>query len=170
MGAKILGIDPGIALTGYGIIEDTGAGRSGWITSGCIKTSSQSCHAERLRVIHQKVAELGKSYELSAISLEDVFFNKNIRTALTTGEARGVIILAGALNQIPVHHYTPLQIKSSITGDGRADKKQMQKMVSLLLGVPDNFQNDDEADALAAALCHLQQIKWEKQASRGESF
>jgi len=160
MGNLILGIDPGIALTGFGVVEDTGGGRYSRIDSGCLKTDKSVEHTARLEKIHLRVSELLAHYRPVALALEKVFFNKNTRTALTVGEARGVIMLAAAFNGITVYEYTPLQIKSGVSGDGRADKLQVQKMVCLQLRITGSFRHDDEADALAAALCHLQHLKW----------
>ena len=159
MGNVIMGVDPGIALTGWGLIEDMGGNNYRRVNSGCIKTDKNLEHMERLKVIHSSIVDVIWQYQPSAFALENVFFNKNTRTALMVGEARGVIMLGAALSEISVFHYTPLQVKSSVSGDGRADKLQMQKMVGILLRLNDFFKYDDEADALAVALCHLQHMK-----------
>jgi len=166
----VLGIDPGLALTGYGVVRDEGGGRCRLLNSGTIKTGKNLARAERLKIIHEKISELVGEYAPGAVSLEKVFFNQNVRSALTVGESRGIILLAAATAGIPVEEYAPLQIKNMVAGDGRADKLQVRKMVCLQLKINDyNFGSDDEADALAVALCHLQNLKWNSFAARRET-
>ncbi len=162
----VLGVDPGLALTGYGIVEDQGRGVCRRVYSGIIKTGKEMEHPQRLKKIYEEVEALIDKYSPQAVSLERVFFNRNVRSALTVGEARGIIILAAAVNGLPVEEYAPLQIKNTVAGDGSADKTQMRKMVSLQLQLGEyRFGSDDEADALAVALCHLHQWKWKNGAA-----
>jgi len=149
----ILGIDPGTATTGYGIIETNGS-KIKLLDYGCIRTEAGIPLGRRLEQIYQGVQGLIKNWQPGEIAIEELFFNKNTRTALTVGQARGVIILAGAQNRLPTSEYTPLQVKQSVVGYGRAEKQQVQYMVKTLLCLSAVPKPDDAADALAVAICH----------------
>jgi crossover junction endodeoxyribonuclease RuvC len=164
---QIIGIDPGVAITGYALIEED---RTIYrcINSGCIRTSSDLPPAIRLAAIYERVTELLKDYKPEALVIEKIFFSKNVRTAFQVGEARGVIILAAARSGLTIHEYTPLQVKQAVAGYGKAEKAQVQKMVQLLLKLPQQPAVDDEADAMAVALCYLQSRRFQE-ATRGGS-
>ena len=148
-----MGVDPGLAILGYGLIEMNG-NRFSLIQSGAIYTQPNVSMPERLSCIYDGLNALLKEYNPDAFAIEELFFNKNIKTALTVGHARGVAILAASNHKIPIYEYTPLQVKQAIVGYGRADKKQMQKMIKLLLVLDQEPKPDDVADALAVAICH----------------
>ncbi|MDI6786244.1 MAG: crossover junction endodeoxyribonuclease RuvC [bacterium] len=154
----ILGIDPGLANTGYGIINHNGNSLQ-IVTYGCIVTSSNKEYSGRLNKIYDKVSELIESYKPTVMAVEELFFCKNAKTALNVGQARGVIILAGSKQNIKIKEYTPLQIKQAVTGFGYAKKDQVQEMVKLLLNLKKPLYPDDAADALAAAICCAHNLK-----------
>jgi crossover junction endodeoxyribonuclease RuvC len=148
-----MGIDPGIAILGYGLVEYKGNSFK-VIDYGAVTTEAGTPMSYRLTVIHKQLTELLEKYKPDAFAIEELFFNKNIKTALTVGHARGVAIVAAANMEIPIYEYTPLQVKQAIAGYGRADKKQMQQMVKILLNLKEVPKPDDVADALAVAICH----------------
>lgn len=148
----ILGLDPGLATTGWGVIKKE-KNHLFHLAHGTISTSAKQNFAERLREIHQQADKIIKKYKPQAVAVEDIFFCKNVKTALKVSQARGVILLTAMLNQAPVYEYTPLQVKQAITSYGRADKKQMQEMVKVLLRLKTAPRPDDAADALAIAIC-----------------
>ncbi len=154
----VLGIDPGSAITGYGIVKQTG-NRLEAVDYGCIRTSPDLSAELRLQKIYNGVRQLIDSYRPGHFAVEELFFNKNVRTALTVGQARGVIMLAGADGGLPVYEYTPLQVKQAVVGFGRAEKAQVQYMVKTILNLPDKPKPDDVADALAVAICHTHYYK-----------
>jgi len=121
----------------------------------------------RLELIYDQIMELIRLYRPDALSLEQLFFSKNTRTALQVGEARGIVILASAKSGLELHQYTPLQVKQAVAGYGRAAKEQVQRMVQILLKLEELPAVDDEADALAVALCHLQHRRWQEAVKRG---
>lgn len=149
----ILGVDPGIARCGWGIIE---VKRSNLKVQnfGCVETKSNASIEKRLMTIHEEITGLIEEHNPDAIAVEDLFFNTNSKTAFVVGQARGVILLAGAEKNIPVSIYTPLEVKMAITGYGRAEKNQMGKMVKTLLKLKEIPKPDDVTDALAVALTH----------------
>ncbi|WP_418792242.1 crossover junction endodeoxyribonuclease RuvC [Phosphitispora sp. TUW77] len=149
----VLGIDPGSAITGYGLVKQTG-NRLEAIDYGCIQTSPNLSTELRLQIIYNGVKQLIDKYGPGYFAVEELFFNKNVRTALTVGQARGVIMLAGADGGLPVYEYTPLQVKQAVVGFGRAEKAQVQYMVKTILNLPEIPKPDDVADALAVAICH----------------
>ena len=148
---RILGIDPGSRFTGFGVIESDGK-KYHYITSGFIRVTGDSW-ADRLKVIFESVNELVETHQPHEMSIEKVFMHRNADSALKLGQARGAAICAVVTNNIPVHEYTPAEIKQSVVGKGNAAKEQVQHMVRVLLNLPGNPQAD-AADALAAALCH----------------
>jgi len=149
----IMGVYPGTALTGYGIISCKG-NRFSLVDYGCIKTHAGAPLASRLRSIYVELTSLINKYKPDEFALEELFFNKNIRTALSVGHARGVAMLAGVLACSEVYEYTPLQVKQAVVGYGRAEKSQVQFMVKAILGLDEVPRPDDVADALAVAICH----------------
>jgi len=156
----VLGFDPGIARTGYGIIEGNGGLKV--LCYGTIETKPRDPFSRRILNLCRQAEELLKSYKPDTAVIEKVFFNKNVKTAIVTGEVIGAIILTCARSSIDIVEYTPLQIKQAIVGYGRAEKVQVQKMLQLLLGLKEIPKSDDAADALAAALTHINLSKYDK--------
>lgn len=152
---RILGIDPGTAITGYGII-DIIEGEPHLVTYGVIRTDASQPMPERLQIIYQGMGALLAEYAPDAAAVEEVFFGRNITTAITVGQARGVLILALANADIPIEEYSPPKIKDAVTGYGKADKHQVQLMVRNLLHLEETPRPDDAADGLAVALTHYQ--------------
>jgi crossover junction endodeoxyribonuclease RuvC len=148
----ILGIDPGLATTGWSIIKNNG--KQELIAYNCILTSPKKQSSERLLEIYKAVGKIIKKYKPQVLCLEKLFFNTNVTTAFAVGEARGVIKICAFLHKIPLFEFTPLQVKSSIVGYGRAEKKQVQQMVKMLLHLKDIPKPDDAADAVAVALTY----------------
>lgn len=149
----VLGIDPGIAITGVAIIKEE-KGNVSLIRSDAITTSSTLSSSLRLLKLHKSLNLLIQKYHPAVSSLENLFFNTNAKTALIVGQARGVIQLALTQNNIPITEYTPLQVKMALTGYGRADKNQIQQMVKTILKLPKILTPDDVSDAAAIALTH----------------
>jgi crossover junction endodeoxyribonuclease RuvC len=148
----ILGIDPGTAALGYGIVEQTG-GSLREIDHGCLTTSPDLSLGERLLAIHGFVSDLISLHEPAIVAVERLFFSRNAQTAMAVGHARGVVLLAAAEQGRPVREATPNEVKSAIAGYGAADKEQVQRMVQLVLGMAARPTPDDAADALAIAVC-----------------
>ncbi|MBI4098465.1 MAG: crossover junction endodeoxyribonuclease RuvC [Candidatus Magasanikbacteria bacterium] len=148
---RILGIDPGFGRLGYGIVEVEGRGEKA-ITFGCIETEKNLPRQERLQQIFVAVNDLMDTWAPTHLAIEELFFNQNVNTALGVGEARGVVLLAAAERGLAVSEHQPLSVKLTITGDGRADKRQIQKMIQMLLKLDQPPKPDDAADALAIAL------------------
>lgn len=148
----ILGIDPGIADTGYGIIKTTN-GQLKCLGYGSIKTKAKTYLPSRLEIINKELDKIIKKYTPDLISIEELFFCKNVKTALIVGQARGVMLLTAEQNKIPITEFTPLQVKQAVSAYGKASKLQVQKMVKLLLNLKDIPKPDDAADALAIAIC-----------------
>lgn len=151
---RILGLDPGTAITGWGFFEYQHPEKFTSIQYNCITTPANQDLSERLFHIHNQLTQLITELQPTAISVEKLFFNSNAKTALSVGHARGVLLLTARQHNIPIFEYTPLQIKQTLTGYGRADKPQMQKMVQALLHLPALPKPDDAADGLAAAMTH----------------
>ncbi len=149
----ILGIDPGIALVGYGVISFDG-NRIRCLEYGCIETKANTPITERLAIVHRELDIIIKEFQPDEIAFEELFFYKNKTTAIMVAQARGVEILTAIENNVPIYEYTPLQIKQTITGYGRATKEQMQRSVQGLLRLSDIPKPDDAADGLAIAICH----------------
>lgn len=150
---KVLGIDPGIARIGWGIIEVQSV-EFKVQSYGCFETSPKKDYSQRLLEIHEFILGLIEKYKPNALAIEELFFNKNTKTAFVVGQARGVIILAAAQKKIPVSVYTPLQVKVAVTGYGKAEKSQVGKMVKAILKLQSIPTPDDTSDALAVALTH----------------
>jgi crossover junction endodeoxyribonuclease RuvC len=154
----VLGIDPGTAITGYGLVQEDD-GQAVALAYGAITTPSNLPLPDRLKLIQIDLAAVIEQYRPDQSAVEQLFFNKNVRTALAVGHARGVVLLTLAQANIPIYEYTPLEVKQAVTGNGRADKAQVQHMVTLLLSLSKIPKPDDVADALAIALCHLHSAK-----------
>ncbi len=150
----VLGIDPGTANTGFGVVQ-LRAAQMVALDGGVLKTSPAQDPAARLAQIHMGVSELLDAYAPSSVALEDIYFGVNARSAFAIGQARGVVMLAAALRGIPCRSYTPQQVKSAVCGTGRADKHQVQRMVQALLSLLELPRPDHAADALAVAICDL---------------
>ncbi|OUM87184.1 MAG: crossover junction endodeoxyribonuclease RuvC [Bacillus thermozeamaize] len=150
---RIMGIDPGLAIVGYGIVDESQM-RIRPVQYGCIRTPAEISVAERLERIYKGVSALIEEYAPDCLAVEELYFNRNVTTAFTVGQARGVILLAAVQHGVPVYEYTPLQVKQGVVGYGRADKQQVQEMVQRLLSLSEPLRPDDVADALAVALCH----------------
>lgn len=157
----ILGIDPGYGRLGYGVIAGTGQNNWTALAYGCLETPTGDDFAARLKIIAKKLEEIIKQYGPTRLAVEDLFFFKNAKTAMKVGQARGAALLIGVQHNLPIDEFTPLQIKQAITGYGRAEKCQMQKMVATILNLPGKVVSDDAADALAVALCAGQSL-WVK--------
>jgi len=151
---KILGIDPSLRSTGYGIIEqDDRAPRV--IKYGVIKPSQKALFLDKLNEIKTELDSIIKTYGPDEIAIENLFYARNIKTAITLGQVRGAALIAVASNQCPLYEYSALEIKKAVTGYGRADKNQVQIMIKTLLHIQDENMEEDASDALAAAFCHL---------------
>ncbi|OGY41265.1 MAG: crossover junction endodeoxyribonuclease RuvC [Candidatus Buchananbacteria bacterium RBG_13_39_9] len=154
-GFIIMGIDPGVAATGYAFIRER-AKEQEVMDYGVIATSAKQEFPDRLKYIHQSLKKLITKFKPDAVCVEQLYFAKNVKTALSVGQARGVILLTAILNKLPLFEFTPLQIKQAVCGYGRADKYQVQNMVKVLLKLKTIPKPDDAADALAIALTYLQ--------------
>ena len=150
---RILGLDPGIAIVGFGVIEAQ-QGQFHSLTYGAIRTAAGLPLSERLEIIYNDLNQLLDSLRPEAVAIEELFFNTNITTGISVAHGRGILLLACRQKGIPVYEYTPLQVKQSVVGYGRAEKKQVMEMVRRILGLPAPPKPDDAADAVALALCH----------------
>ena len=154
----VLGVDPGLAATGYGVVDESDEGELNLVSYGVIKTASDLSIPERLRIIYKDLTDLTLLHKPDSSAVEKLFFQRNIRTAMSVGQARGVAILALANLNLGVYEYTPLEIKQAVTGYGNAEKNQVQMMVKTLLNLRQHPKPDDAADALAVAICHIHSI------------
>ncbi|MDR0850881.1 MAG: crossover junction endodeoxyribonuclease RuvC [Clostridiales Family XIII bacterium] len=150
---RIIGIDPGYAILGYGLV-DLNANKFSLVECGVITTETSQAMPERLKILYGRLMEIISEFQPDAASVEELFFNNNAKTAIKVGEARGAVILACANSGLDIYEYTPLQIKQALSGYGRADKKQMQQLVKTYLNLDETPKPDDAADAVAAAICH----------------
>ena len=150
---RILGIDPGLAIVGWGVIEYS-ANRFRTVAYGSVQTPAGMDTAERLLSIHNDLNDIIQKYRPEQMAVEELFFNTNITTGIRVAEARGVIIMTGQMHALPMAEYTPLQVKQAVVGYGRAEKKQVIEMVTKILNLPKPPKPDDTADALAIAICH----------------
>jgi crossover junction endodeoxyribonuclease RuvC len=156
---KILGIDPGLRITGFGVIQ-LNENHMSYVTSGVIKTSSQDTDFfDRLKEIIDGLHETIKNFKPDCVSIEKVFVNVNPQSTLLLGQARGAALSISVINKLPIHEYTALQIKKSVVGNGHADKLQVQSMVQNILNLP-SLASEDSSDALAAAICHAHSFKF----------
>ncbi|MEG1548175.1 MAG: crossover junction endodeoxyribonuclease RuvC [Clostridia bacterium] len=151
----ILGIDPGYAILGYGVIESDVARRMRAVDYGVIETTTELTFPQRLEKLYLGARQLIMMYKPDQIAFEELFFARNTKTAIQVSAGRGVALLAAQQGAMPLYEYTPMQIKLAVTGNGHADKKQVQQMVKLLLGLKDIPKPDDAADALGVAICQI---------------
>jgi crossover junction endodeoxyribonuclease RuvC len=154
----VIGLDPGLARTGYGLVRGDGQ-RLDVVTYGVLRTAASMSAAERLVVLHEGLTDLLVRYSPDVAAVEELFFSTNARTAMLVGQARGVMLLTLAQSGLPIYEYTPMQIKQAITGYGGADKNQVQQMVRILLDLDCVPRPDDAADALATSICHHHSAK-----------
>ena len=149
----VLGIDPGLANTGYGVVARRGSQLLA-LDGGVITTRAELAPERRLAQIHAAVDALLDEHEPDAVALEELYFGQNVRTAFAVGHARGVVMLAAGRHQLPCSSYTPQKVKAAVCGNGRAEKDQVARMVKMLLGLAEEPRPDHAADALAVAICH----------------
>ncbi|MCQ2771123.1 MAG: crossover junction endodeoxyribonuclease RuvC [Clostridia bacterium] len=150
---RILGIDPGLAIVGYGVVDYI-RGKFNIIAMGSIQTPAGTQTEDRIKTIYDDLNSIIDEYQPSEVSIEELFFNTNQKTAIAVAEARGVILLSCKNNGLNIAEYTPLQVKQSVCGYGRATKKQVMEMTRMLLGMTEKIKLDDTADAIALAICH----------------
>jgi crossover junction endodeoxyribonuclease RuvC len=150
---RTLGIDPGTAIMGWGVVDEQG-GTLSLVACGALTTPSGMPHHQRLLQLYEGLRELIAQHRPDTSAVEELFFGKNVNTALTVGQARGVVLLALAQSAVPIHEYKPLAVKQAVAGYGGADKKQIQEMVRMTLRLPAIIKPDDAADAVAIAICH----------------
>ena len=156
---RILGIDPGFAITGYSVIDYIG-NKFKLLTSGAVLTNAGESFPLRLEKIYRDLTDIIKEYKPDDMSIEELFFNNNAKTAINVAQARGVILMTARINALDIFEYTPLQIKQAVTGYGRADKIQVQKMVKTILKVDTLPKLDDITDSMAMAICHAHSAKF----------
>lgn len=154
---RVIGIDPGSAIVGYGII-DYNSNKYSIINYGVVLTSKDLSVEERLKIVYDEISNILKKYKPEFMAIEDLFYFKNNKTVISVAQARGIILLAGKQNNIHITSYTPLQVKIGITGYGKADKKQVQQMVQKFLGLSEIPKPDDAADALAICITHINSL------------
>jgi len=155
---RVLGIDPGTAITGYAVVDEE-RGNLRLVDIGVINTPAKTPLPTRLQQIYRGLQDVIAAQQPEAVAVEQLFFSRNVRTAMSVGHARGVILLALAEAQLPIAEYTPMQIKQALTGYGNAGKRQIQEMVRMLLNLREIPRPDDAADAAAVAICYLHRIK-----------
>jgi len=158
----VLGIDPGTATTGYGLVQETNQGEYRCVDYGTIKTGKEQQAQDRLLKLFDELNKLLLLHKPDKAVVEKLFFQTNTTTAIAVGQARGVILLGLAQHTIPVSEYTPLQVKQAVSGYGKADKSQVIKMVQMILGLKESPEPDDAADGLALAICYLNNYRIEK--------
>ena len=151
----VLGIDPGLAITGYGLIRTDDRNEYDFVDCGVISTKSGLSDPERLSVLYDSLTKIIQNYQPDSSAVEKLFFQKNVKTAIAVGQARGVIMLILAQANLPVMEYTPNEVKQTVCGYGNAGKVQVQRMVQTLLNLDERPKPDDAADALAVAICHI---------------
>ncbi len=158
----VIGIDPGTAITGYGLVREQEDGELEWIAHGVVTTPSDWDESKRLLELYQRLCEILSTYKPDCCAVEKLFFQKNVKTAISVGQGRGAALIAAAASDLMVGEYTPLEVKLAVVGYGSADKQQVQQMVKVLLGLSDVPEPDDAADALAVAICHLHSTRRNK--------
>lgn len=161
MTTTVLGIDPGTATTGYGVIARPDRDQFQLENCGTIRTPAEMEFPDRLKAIYDSTLALLRKYSPDAVAVESLFFSKNAKTAFAVGQARGVIVLAAAEGEYPLSDYSPLEVKKTLTGDGNADKKSIQRMVTRELGLEGPPKPDDAADGLAIAITHLLKTRFQ---------
>lgn len=161
---RIIGIDPGYAITGFAVVDYNG-NHFELIKSGAIETKAEVPLPVRLTKIYDDMQLLVNEYKPDAISIEELFFNRNTTTAIGVAQGRGAVLIIAAKNNIPIYEYTPLQVKQGVVGYGRADKKQVQMMVKTILNLETVPKLDDTTDAIAIAICHAHSYRFAKEIS-----
>ena len=156
---RIIGIDPGSRVTGFGVIDSDG-NRHELVAQGVVRTKSSGSFADKLKLIHDGILEVMDEWGPDQMVVESLFYATNVKSALKLGHVRGVALLASVERGLPVHEYAPLEVKQAVVGYGRADKQQVQKMVAVLLGLDTPPEPHDAADALAIAICHAHQLRF----------
>lgn len=156
----VLGVDPGTAVTGYGVVARSG-GAVSLLECGVVRTEAEMPLPQRLRIIYEGVGEVLTRHKVDAVAVEGVFYAKNVRTSIILGHARGAILLAATMRDLPVSEYSPAEIKSAVAGTGRATKEQVQFMVQRLLHLKEPPRPNDAADGVAVALCHCNSLIYE---------
>ena len=156
---RVIGIDPGTAITGWGVVEGGDGNDLQMVAAGVVRTAAGTPLPQRLQIIYNDLTALIKKWQPETSAIEELFFSKNAKTALAVGHGRGVAMLALANANLSIAEYKPLEVKQAVTGYGGADKKQIQQMVKLLLSLEDIPRPDDAADALAIAICHVHSAK-----------
>ena len=159
---RIIGIDPGYAITGYAVLDYTG-NHFELVKSGAIETKAGVPLPKRLLKIYDDMQLLVNEYKPDAISIEELFFNRNTTTAIGVAQGRGAVLIIAAKNNIPIYEYTPLQVKQGVVGYGRADKKQVQMIVKTILNLESVPKLDDTTDAIAIAICHAHSYRFAKE-------
>lgn len=163
-----MGIDPGTATTGFGLVEDDGAGEARLIRYGTILTPAGEPMPERLRTIYQEVTALIRTADPETMAVEQLFFGRNVTTALSVGQSCGVVLLAAAQAGLTVYEYKPSEVKQALVGYGNAEKKQIQEMLRIMLRLEEIPRPDDAADAVAVAVCHLHSMRLRRLMKEGQ--
>ncbi len=158
----VMGIDPGIAITGYGLVAERSDGDLALVAYGIVSTPAHTPIERRLQQIYREVSALIKQHQPASAAIEKLLFGKNVTTAMAVGQARGVTVLAIADGGLPIYEYTPASVKQAVAGYGNAPKTQVQDMVRLLLGLNEVPRPDDAADALAVAITHLHNLRYQQ--------
>lgn len=156
---RILGIDPGTGILGFGVVDVDKRGKVTLVDGGVIRTPVKQPDSDRLLTIYDELHEIITEHKPDTMSVEKLFFSQNVTTAMSVSQARGVVLLCGKQHKLELFEYTPQQIKQALTGYGKADKKQIQEMVRVVLGLNEVPKPDDAADALAAAICHGMSVR-----------
>jgi len=156
---RILGVDPGFAITGFAVVDYIG-NKFKLIHCGAVTTNSKESFPLRLTKIYDELTLIINEYKPDNLAVEELFFNQNVKTAMNVSQARGVVLVLGCKNNIPTFEYTPLQVKQAVCGYGRAEKKQVQKMVQTILGEKETPKLDDITDSMAVAICHAHSAKF----------
>lgn len=164
-----LGIDPGTGTTGYGVVGLTAAGGFALLACGIIRTPPRTAMHLRLHELFDDLRGLIDEFRPQAVAVEKLFFGRNVTTAITVGQAHGIVLLAAALGQLDVAEYTPAEVKQAIAGYGNADKRQVQEMVQRILDLPEIPRPDDAADGVAIAVCHLQSLYYRRRIAEAEA-
>jgi crossover junction endodeoxyribonuclease RuvC len=163
---RVMGIDPGSQVTGYGIIDCPSVSTLHYVDAGCIKTGSRHAFSERLKTIYDGISELVRKFRPDEIAFEDIFYGKNVRAAFQLGQARGAAIIAAINANLAIAFYSPASVKQAVTGHGAATKEQVQKMMSGMLHINLAGQRLDASDALAIAVCHSHRTWSERNLNR----
>ncbi|TVM00923.1 MAG: crossover junction endodeoxyribonuclease RuvC [Candidatus Brocadia sp. WS118] len=156
---KILGIDPGTQVAGFGVIEKSGS-KIRTIEYGSIKANKNQTFAQRLHTIHAKIMDVISKHQPDEIAIEEAFYSKNIKSAIRIGEGRGIVFLCAAMANIPITEYAATVIKKAVVGNGNAQKEQVQEMVKIILNLPEIPEPKDASDALAIAICHSHNLRY----------